>query len=329
MGIFELLPPCTWTVPGPGGGTVIIPGIIEIRDSLGRRLGERNRWKRRGAKIDDGGPKAERWTIRAEWYNESLEDNVPAANYPDELNRFQLMFDVGTTGTLVLPTVGPRRCKIESIERVESHDDRDFAATDCVFVEDNEDTAATATISAPSAAASLGANGMMAGYGLNQIGAGSLAPSGSVMGGASELSSTAFAPSDAASDLAAQADILIGTCIAIEKLSSGSANDPSAIFSSPISARARRDLRRVMDGAYGVKRERAGTGVRLIERSWPQPVSLPSIAALYGITLAKILQLNPGLAADPFHVPAGTPIILPATSSQGVQAGSGPLLLLG
>jgi hypothetical protein len=315
MGIFEQLPLCQFV---PAGATIIesivIP-VVEVRDSMGLRVGRRNRWKRRGQKLDQGGPTGEKWTIKAEWFNNSEEPGIPADSYPRELNRLQAAFDAGGTGTIYLPTIGPRRAKMTEWERIESSGERDFAATSTVFEEDNEDTTTTASFSAPSAKSTVGTMSTMASQSLKQVGVVSedLSPSGGLQGLGAEVERLANAPDDFAGELQAKARELAGLCKSIEHSVTRGADDMALLLRDPFASRALRDLRAVRDLAMRVVGEEAArpsAGIRTV--SYPAPIPIAAVASAFGVSIADLLKLNPDLCRNPHRVPANVTITVPA-----------------
>src|SRR5262245_15019791 len=105
---FEDYEVCSWKV-GQRSGTLKFP-VSSIQESGGNRIVERNRPYRNGAKLDDVGSNATKWTIEAVFENsimegeKGLDQNVLL--YPNVLNAVLDSFRIHGTGDLVIPTRG-------------------------------------------------------------------------------------------------------------------------------------------------------------------------------------------------------------------------------
>lgn len=145
--IFEQYQVCTWAV---AGRKMAIP-LEAIRERGGNRLVVLERPYREGAKLDDTGAVAKVYELTVAIFNGNTEEGVGESIYPDLANEIVASFDQHETGTLTLPTVGPKRCRAQSYERGEKPDERDTAYLQLVFMEDNEDSITSSSFLAPSA----------------------------------------------------------------------------------------------------------------------------------------------------------------------------------
>jgi hypothetical protein len=139
--VFEDYEVCSWKV-GNQQGVLKFP-VKSIQETGGNRIVERNRPYRDGAKLDDVGSNATKWTVEAIFENSLMDGesglDKSRALYPTILNLVIDSFRIHGTGDLVLPTRGKVRARAESYTRVEADTERDFARLTLVFCEDNED----------------------------------------------------------------------------------------------------------------------------------------------------------------------------------------------
>ncbi len=83
-----------------------------------------------------------------------LVEQIPVL-YPNRLHSMLETVGLDQTGTLVLPTRGPIRCRLVSYSRVESKDVRDCALVTFMFEEDNEDKVDANSFQTPSVRATV------------------------------------------------------------------------------------------------------------------------------------------------------------------------------
>lgn len=154
--LFEGYPVASWQV---GDSPVIrFPIVGDLTEDLANRIVRQARAYRRGAKLDSTGAAEREFSFVALFNNtvreRGLEQNARAL-YPFMMRELMSSFDIQQTGTLTLPTVGAVRCRAEKCKRTESTGERDQATLQLTFVEDNEESLATASFSLPSARATV------------------------------------------------------------------------------------------------------------------------------------------------------------------------------
>lgn len=155
MGVFEQYSVASWQV---GDSAVIrFPITGQLQQTVGNRLVRHERAYRPGAKLDSTGPAPVEVSFTARFNNTIREPGLDngAPLYPDMLNAFMATLAVQRTGTLVLPTVGAIRARIERCQRQEDFAERDEATLQITACEDNEDAIATATFALPTARATI------------------------------------------------------------------------------------------------------------------------------------------------------------------------------
>lgn len=140
----------------PKDGETVVFLCCDVREGRGKRGVEHERPYRDGAKLDNTGWRARRWTCKAIWNNTLQEKGLPddVILYPTQLNKLIRAFDANETGDVVLPTVGKRRVQALQYDRVESSEHPDEAETTLVFVEDSEDGVTEEAFQEPSVKAS-------------------------------------------------------------------------------------------------------------------------------------------------------------------------------
>jgi hypothetical protein len=156
MTVFELFTVASWQV---GDSPVIrFPITGQLQQSVGNRLVRHERAYRRGAKLDGTGAQPDEFQFTARFNNSIREpglENNPEPLYPNMLRAFMATLGQQRTGTLVVPTVGAVRARIEKCVRQEDFAERDEATLQITAVEDNEDAIATAAFALPSARATV------------------------------------------------------------------------------------------------------------------------------------------------------------------------------
>jgi len=151
--IFARYAVASWTILGD---EIRFP-VLTIGEEGGLRVVRRQRPYRKGAKLDSTGPKEIAWDVDTIWSNVIEEPDLKQGNvlYPARLHAMLATVDLDQTGTLVLPTRGPIRCKLETYHRQESFEERDTARVRFTFVEDNEDKVDANSFQAPSVRATI------------------------------------------------------------------------------------------------------------------------------------------------------------------------------
>lgn len=305
--IFSVSPTNSWQVDG--GERIYFP-VEGLRESFRNRIIRHKRYKRDGARLEDTYSEAIVWTITLAAYNstEFPEEINGEDFYPTELNKLLDSFLTHETGTLMTMTRGPRRCRAESYERDEKHEQKDTAAVVMTFVEDNEDDAEVSNWSAPTAASIIVKTADDAVRACEDEGVGSdAAASLNELAGAIE--SYASAPGDFVGDLEAKANLLSSTVDRIEQahtsLTEDTSDELSTLLTDPSASRAGQLLRKLSDTAQRASPEKLGVPL-IVPKTWPRDLSLYSIAPLVPMDVQALIDLNPGL--NPFLVPAGTTI---------------------
>ena len=308
MAIFEEYEIASWTV-GAQTGTVSFP-VCGVTESGGNRIVERNRPYRDGAKLDDIGSKAYRWTVDAVFENSIAEPGLPegVVLYPTVLNTLLDSFRIHGTGDLVLPTRGTLRARVESWSRTESEADRDMAKLQIVFVEDNEDNVDAQSFQLPTVNASARRVTETAEFDAQSEGMYSNDLADLKESGA-QLQALANAPGDTLQDLDNQAAIVTDTANSVGRTFSqapGTATDGSNLLTDPESSRTQRKLEQTKDMA-GRSRAQSGAGrPRKVPYRVEVGASLFAIAANIDQKAKDLIDINPGLNA--LFIPAGTVI---------------------
>ena len=294
------------------GGTRIAFPIINISESGGNRIIEQERAYRDGAKLDDTGAVATRWSISCLFHN-SIQENGLEANteqlYPDVMNSLIQSFLVHETGDLILPTRGITRVRCESYTRTEVTSERECARLDVVFVEDNEDSVDASFLMFPTVQATgtelagklsfyAMANGYWTGY-LEDL---ELYTRG--------LESVVFSPGDPINDLNALSRSAVDTTnrsIAGGRKRGIPGRD---ILFTPEATNAERIMHLIKDRSGKAKIEARRNKPPLQARVFSRNLSLSDIAFEFKIDYTDLLYSNPTIE-NPRNVPAGTVVFLP------------------
>lgn len=313
LGVFEKYPPAQFTV---AGRTFAFP-VVRISESGGNRIIERERPYRDGAKLDDTGSKAKRWTLDAIFENTILEKDLTAINgglalYPAVLNDLIFQFDVHETGDLIVPTVGKQRVRAESYSRTESMDERDCATVSFVFCEDNEDSVDFRSIQAPTANANARRLSQSTDLDVQSVGAwsDSLADLSETM---ADLEDVANAPGEVAQDVNSDAQRIRGNARRADRTFSEASRPGRNLFLDPQNSRGPRKLTRQQDmAAREANMSRRGRP-KLIAVVFAEDTTIFRIAAFVGQDPVDLIAVNPDL--DPFFVPALSLVKVFATES--------------
>lgn len=310
---FEQYPPAQFTV---AGFTLSFP-VLRITESGGNRIVERERPYRDGAKLDDVGSTAKRWTLEALFENTILEKDQSALNngealYPTVLNQLLVNFDIHETGDLVVPTIGTQRVRAESYVRTESADERDQATVTFVFVADNEDGVDFRSISAPTASANARRLANDNELDTQSVGAwdGSLQDLDTAT---RELEDLVNGPGEVAQDVDATALRIQGNARRAKNTFSEAGKPGRDLFLDPQNSRGPRDLVKQQDmAAREANKSRRGRPQLLIV-VFREPTDIFSVAAFVGQDPADLLAVNPDI--DPFFIPALTGVKLFSTEA--------------
>lgn len=303
---FAQLPPLQFSV---GGVTYAWP-VHLIQEAGENRLIERERPYRDGAKIDDTGSKAKRWTVECLFNNTHSEQNIDAINggrplYPDVLNELIALFDVHETGDLVVPTAGKVRARAHTYQRTEQTTDRDTALVTFVFIEDNEDSVDFRSLQAPSANANARRLASTTTFDVQSAGAWnpSLADLDALT---AELEAIVNAPGTVEQDVRQKAGRIQGNAIRARDAFTNGARNGRNLFLDPTNSRAERKLTRQRDLAARSANEARRGRPKLVSIVFRERTSLFRVSAVVGQDFDALLEVNPLI--DPFIIPPLTPI---------------------
>ena len=302
--IFSSLPVCLWEVTG----YKIQLSVKSIQERGGNRIVPRKRQNRDGAKLDDTGSEEKTYVLDVDFFNGNDEPDVPGdEQYPGACNFLIKSFDVHETGTLTLPTIGKRRCRAHSYERMEIYDERDTARVQLTFIEDNEDFTTSSTFTSPSARSVSRRLAEITTFSAEQAGV-SLSDFGA---GISELASGVEAlinsPFEYVGDLEAQARKVEIACARIEEAHTSRRTEAGRMLMEPPSARVVRGLRELRDKAARIVEERQSALPRLVPFVVPSERSIFDIATELDQDVSALIKANPGLG-NLLVIPKGTAV---------------------
>lgn len=202
--VFGQLPVASFTAEGGSRITFSIVGAIREKNPF--RLVRQKRPYRRGAKIDSTGEGEREWSFTAHFNNRLQEEGVETARaaYPFMMEALLDAFRVQATGTLVLPTSGSVRVRIENAERTDDTAQRDVGELAVTAIEDNEETLATQSFLQPSVRATVVRLSEQTTFSRQRAG-GLDSDAKSLTEFASELESLLLAPGRSVSDLQSKA----------------------------------------------------------------------------------------------------------------------------
>lgn len=307
IGIFEQYPPATWKV----AGKELTFAIERLEERRSNRLIEHKRIYRDGARLDDTGAEARRWVATCRFFNDQDQEAGidGAGQYPDNLNELCDSFDEHETGELVLPTRGPRRCRAESYTRIEDNAERDQAVVTFIWLEDNEDDAATAAASIPSAKSQNINIIASADFALAK---GSGIPTGNLNDLASDLQGLAEAPGEFVSQFENRVNALgsklVETERAFTKATAEAKTEAESLLTDPENSRALKLVRRARDNTAKIVDEVVQSlGPPIVSVTFPNPLSLWDVAAKLGQDPLELAKLNASLD-DLLEILPGTPV---------------------
>ncbi len=232
------------------GNSVAFP-VHKIQQDGANRLIERERPYRDGAKLDDTGSKARRWTMECVFHNSITEPGLDVFNkginlYPDSLNDLLIIFDFHETGDLMVPTIGMVRAKAEDYSRVEDVNLVDGATLSLVFVEDNEDTVDFRSITSPTINAQGNRLALKTEFDAQSAGIDSFNLN-SLEEAASSLEQAANAPGDAVDDVRKQANRVRHNAERVESAFSQAGQEGRDLLLDPTSTDVGRALIELVD----------------------------------------------------------------------------------
>lgn len=289
---------CVWEVTGY---RIPIP-VKKVNTRSGNRIVRRARQNRDGAKLDDTGSMETTFTLEVDFYNGCSEEGMPSDDmYPGLPNYLEKSLKVHETGNLYLPRHGKRRCRLETIESVETFEDRDMAATVLTFIEDNEDSLTAQSFTAPSARSASRRVAELTTFSAEQNGV-SLSDSGAGISElAAEVETLITSPFEYLGDLQAQAERVIALCERLEDIHASRRTQVGELLAAPPGARALRGLIDLRDKAARVVEEKQSAMPRLVPYVVPSQRSIFDIAVQFDQDPTQLIAANPDLG-DPLAI---------------------------
>ena len=301
--IFEQYPVGRWVV---GDFEIRFP-VVQITDAAGNRLIKHERPFRNGAKLDDTGSQAQEWDVEIAWNNSidepGLEGN-PRLLYPFMLRQFIKSLGEHQTGELTLPTVGVRRCRLESIKRVERTEERDQATTTCHWVEDNEDSVDRTSLRPPTVRASAVKLASQTQFSAQAAG-GWDDDLSDLTEFASDVEGLLLAPGRAIDDITSQVRRNRRAIQRIQNAQEKLAEDVDGTFNDPSGSEPVRQLRALSDRQALAADEKTASRPRTKTFTVPEDTTIYGLAALVGQDAEELLELNSARVDDPFDIREG------------------------
>lgn len=282
-------PPSKWTV----SGEEIVFIAINIQEEGGNRLVERERPYRDGAKVDDTGSKAKRWTVETIWENSIEEDDVPADPplYPDRLDLMLASADMHETGDLQLPTRSRIRCRLQSYRRTEDDTVKQMARVSFTFIQDNEDSVDVGVLQSPSAGATVRTVADETVFSMESLGG--MAEFISELEDATDnLNDAIAAPGEQIQDIDQKAARVVRACESVERQVITTANFATERLSDPESHAALRQLRTVSDVAARAANDRRHGLGKIVTITLEASMSIFDVAVKYGKDPAQLMNWN-------------------------------------
>jgi hypothetical protein len=306
--LFESYPVASWQV---GDSPVIrFPLTGELGEAFGNRIVRHPRAYRRGAKLDTTGEVEREFQLTALFNNtireKGLEQN-PRALYPHMMRALLASFAIQQTGTLTLPTVGSVRCKFDNGKRTEAVVERDQATLQLVFIEDNEESLATASFALPSARATVAKAAAQTVFSIEREGGVVDEDVFELQQRATDIESLLLAPGRTIADLEAEARSLRWQLQRgrqtqrqlADDLGINGTEEPRGSEFHRLSIRLEDTLGKAADEKFA-SRPRIKTFVIDVEHT-----SLFEIAARFKQDLQDLLDLNGERVPDPFYLEQG------------------------
>lgn len=302
-------PVCAWQASGQDA--ITFP-VKRIEAGGGNRIPRRERVYRDGAKLDGTGAQPDQWTLTCAFFNGNKEQGVPGDTlYPDQLRALLKAVKSQDTGTLTLPTDGPKRCRADHWTRTDDDERRDYAILQITFVEDNEDDQTAASFSLPTArsAASAIAADVVANLEAEGVVSDDTVSLEQLCG---ELEELANAPEEFADDINSKVDEIVGTIQRIQLAfqDASAASEAAGTLLVPASTPANDGMRRLSDVA---SRSRVSAPRRTRIVRYPRVVSLIEVAASVGQEISDLMPLN-SQYEDLGAIPRSAPIRVLAPS---------------
>jgi len=289
--------------------------IVRLQESGANRLIERERPYRNGAKLDDTGSKAKRWTAECIFENSISDVGLATVNknsplYPDVLNALIVLFDTHETGDLTLPTAGKRRARAESYTRSEAAEMRDCAMLTLTFVEDNEDSVDATAIAPPTAHANARRLAEATTFDVQAAGAwsGSLADLDQFV---ADLEGLVNAPGDYLQTIRQASKKIQGDVERTKQAFQRAGRTGRDLMNDPSNSRAERKLVQQQEiAARAADNARKGRP-KIVQVVFKEPTSLFRVSVIVGQDFDELSAINPLI--DPFAIIAGTMVNIYAT----------------
>jgi hypothetical protein len=280
----------------------------KISEKRGTRLVRHSRPHRPGAKLDRTGRLERVWSFRAIFSNKVTEDGLDTtqAQYPFVLRALADACEIQETGTLVLPTVGAVRVGCESCERSDDGSaELDTGYLDLVFVEDNEESAASVSFRPPSVRATNVALSEATRFSESRVGALD-ADSVSLTEFASDIEALLLAPGRSLSDLQSKATASRRAIGRIVSAQESLARTLGLEHDEPRGSAMYRQLARLQDLQARAAEEKFSSRPRVkafvidVERT-----SIFEISSRFRQDCGELLDLNSERVKDPFDLTRG------------------------
>ncbi len=283
--------------------------VQNIRQDGANRVIERERPYRDGAKLDDTGTKAVRWTFECIFHNSIQEPGLAEFNsqrnlYPDAMNDLISIFDEGQTGDLMVPTIGLIRAKAADYSRVEDVNLADGAVMTLVFIEDNEDSVDSRSITAPT----VNAQGVrMAGKTTFDAQSEAIAGNGlaQLRTAASQLETLLNGPGDALDDIRTAANTVRHSVEQVQGAFTNAGQNGRDTLSDPTSTDAARALEALKDAALRSANEPRRGRPLIISVVTRSRTTLQDIAAVYQQNYFDLIDINAALD-NALNIPPNT-----------------------
>lgn len=300
--VFSEYPIAQWKVGERASVSFPTTSIVE---SGGKRLPRHERPYRDGWKLDDTGLRGRTWKVTAIFSNRVLEPGMPlngVAPYPFAVRALLESFEERVTGDLTLPTVGKVRARLETYERTESSETRDFATVELTFIEDNEEALDRATFRPPTVRATIVKLAETTQFSARSAGAWDR-DTLTLLEAAGRLEEMMLAPGRAITDVRAQGESMVRMARRISAAQESLATAVGGDFNDPRGSASHRQLRTMEDRVALAESEKASTLPPTksftidVERC-----SIFDIAARFKQDPEQLLDLNMGRISDPFDL---------------------------
>ena len=303
--IFEQYPEASWR-PDGASEPVFFP-VERIDEQGGNRIVRHRRPHRDGARLEDTGANETVWSLLAPFnatYTETVRNGVPL--YPTVLRQLLRSFRTHATGDLVVPTVGKVRARAESYKRSETHEERDHAVLELVFVEDNEESLDRVALNPPAVVSTLRKLSEQTTFSAPRNGVWN-EDVRSLSEFASEVEGLLLAPGRAAADLGAIARSHRNQLRRMTDAATKLATQTGGLFAEPRGSETQRQFRTIQDREALAEVERTSSLPRVVPYVVDvERTSILEIAARLNQDFADLLELNAARLADPLDIERGT-----------------------